>query len=38
MDPIDQKTPYAALYNMLKENTTLVQNIAVEMTKESAVG
>ena len=38
MDPNDQKTPYAALYNMLKENTTLVQNIAVQMAKESAVG
>ena len=37
MDPRDQKTPYVALYNMLKENTTLVQNIAVEMSKESAV-
>ena len=38
MDPQDQTTPYAALYNMLKENTTLVQNIAVEMAKESTVG
>ena len=37
MDPKDQKTPYFALYNMLKENTTLVQNIAIEMAKESAV-
>lgn len=37
MDPKDQKTPYVALYNMLKGNTTLVQNIAVEMAKESAV-
>lgn len=36
MDPIDKKTPYVALYNMLQENTTLVQNIAVEMAKESA--
>lgn len=38
MDPKDQETPYAALYNMLKENTILVQNIAAEMSKESAVG
>lgn len=38
MDPQDQTTPYAALYNMLKENTTLMQNIAVEMAKESTVG
>lgn len=35
MDPKDQMTPYVALYNMLKENTTLVQNIAVEMAKGS---
>lgn len=35
MDPKDLKTPYVALYKMLKENTTLVQNIAVEMAKES---
>lgn len=35
MDPKDQKTPYVALYYMLKENTILVQNIAVEMAKES---
>lgn len=38
MDPEDQKTPYAALYNMLKENTTVVQNIAVGMARESAAG
>ena len=38
MDPKDQETPYAALYNMLKENTILVQNIAAVMSKESAVG
>lgn len=38
MDPKDQLIPYAALYNMLKENTILVQKIAVEMAKESAVG
>lgn len=37
MDPADLKTPYVALYKMLKENTTLVQNIAIEMAKESAV-
>lgn len=38
MDPADLETPYVALYNMLKGNTTLVQNIAVEMAKKSAVG
>lgn len=38
MNPKDEKTPYAALFNMLKENTTLLQNIAVEMARESAVG
>ena len=35
MDPNDKITPYIALYNMLKENTTLVKQIAVEMAKES---
>lgn len=34
-DSNDKITPYIALYNMLKENTTLVQQIAVEMAKES---
>ena len=38
MEPKDEKTPYAVLYNMLKENTILVQNIAVRMAKEIAVG
>lgn len=37
-DPKDLKTPYAALYNMLKESTTLVQNIAVGMARKNAVG
>ena len=35
MNPKDLKTPYVALYKMLKGNTTLVRNIAVEMAKES---
>lgn len=38
MEPKDEETPYAVLYNMLKENTILVQNIAIRMAKEIAVG
>ena len=35
MDPKDQMTPYVALYNLLKANTKLIQQIAIKMADES---